>query len=81
METTMSIDDGGALFCGVPETLATGMTWSWQNGRLEFRFRHAKDEQAKLLQLSDWLSESETNSLKLARWMQEYASAFDREAS
>jgi hypothetical protein len=78
---TMSSDDGGAPFCGVPEHLATAMTWAWEHGKLEFHFRHAKDEQAMLLQLSDWLGENEGNASKLAEWMQFYEGSFEREAS
>jgi hypothetical protein len=76
----MSSDDG-AHFCGVPEHLATQMTWDWERGRLEFRFRHAKDEKALLLQLSDWLEKDERNPYRLAKWMQAYEGAFSREAS
>lgn len=58
------------LYCGVPEGLATQMTWDWDRGHLEFRFRHAKDEPAMLLRLSDWLEEDERNPYRLAEWMQ-----------
>lgn len=67
-------------FCGVPEHLALGMTWGWERGRLEFHFRRAKDERAMLLQLSDWLGEDESNSFRLAQWMQRYEASFERSA-
>ena len=46
------------------------MTWDWDRGRLEFRFRRARDEPAMLLRLSDWLEEDERNPIRLAEWMQ-----------
>jgi hypothetical protein len=72
-------DDGP--FCGVPEHLATQMTWDWNGGQLEFRFRHAPNEKALLLQLSDWLEADTHNSYRLASWMQRYEASFAREAS
>jgi hypothetical protein len=64
-------------FCGVPEEFALALTWGWVAGMLEFRFRHAKDEKAMLLRLSDWLAESEANSIALAEWMQKYERSFE----
>ena len=63
-------------FCGVPENLATQLTWDWERGRLEFRFRHAKDEKVMQLQLSDWLEQDERNPYRLAEWMQRYEASF-----
>jgi hypothetical protein len=67
-------------FCGVPEHLATQMTWDWSGGRLEFRFRYAQDEKAMLLQLSDWLEADERNAYRLAQWMQTYEASLKQEA-
>jgi hypothetical protein len=60
----------------VPEDLATGMTWTWSDGRLEFRFPHVRDEQATLVRLADWLAEDEENAAILAEWMQRVESAY-----
>ena len=70
----MSKDDGGA-FCGVPERLATQMTWNWKRGELEFHFHGSRDERAMLLELSDWL-EGDGNAYRLAQWMQRYEASF-----
>jgi hypothetical protein len=81
MEDMIMSNDDGAPFCGVPEELATQMTWDFDRGKLEFHFRHAKDEKAMLLRLSDWLEEDEKNPFRLAGWMQMYEASFRREAS